>query len=313
MYACSPDWSPDWIPEEDLTSVLTQLSGRIKPSPYGAEGVSLNYGLHFTGGEPFLNFDLLLRGVEIAAELGIPSVFVETNCFWCTSDVTTNERLGLLKGKGLKGILISVNPFYLEYIPFERTERAVKLSQEVFGQNVMVYQAGYYVQFSGFGIKGTLALEEYLGRVDLAEMRRSVELFLSGRAAYALGHLYPKYPADLFLHGRCQPPLLRDWHNHVDNYGNYIPGYCGGISLGNARNLDQMCEEGIDLDKLPVLKLLVADELAGLLDFAVKDYGYAEKPEGYVSRCHLCVDIRRHLAKEDFDELRPKEFYDHLE
>jgi hypothetical protein len=81
MYACSPDWSSDWISEEDLRRVLSQLSGRIKPSPYGSGRVSLNYGLHFTGGEPFLNFDLLLRAVAIANELKIPSTFVETNCY----------------------------------------------------------------------------------------------------------------------------------------------------------------------------------------------------------------------------------------
>jgi len=86
MYACSPDWSPNWISEEDLGQVLSQLSGRIRPSPYGADRVSLNHGLHFTGGEPFLNFDLLLRGVEIAEDLGVPSIFVETNSYWCTDE-----------------------------------------------------------------------------------------------------------------------------------------------------------------------------------------------------------------------------------
>ena len=90
---------------------------------------------------PFMNFELLLKAVETAHELKIPSTFVETNCYWCPSDEVTREKLQLLKEKGLKGILISVNPFYLEYVPFERTERAIRISQEVFGKNVMVYLA----------------------------------------------------------------------------------------------------------------------------------------------------------------------------
>jgi len=313
MYCCAPDWSADWISEADLTSILEQVSGRIKPSPYGAERVGLNYGLHFTGGEPFMNFDLLLRSVDIASQLRIPSTFVETNCFWCTSDADTRDRLELLKDKGLRGILASVNPFYLEYVPFERTERAIRLSRQVFGPNVMVYQAEYYSQFRQLGIRGTLTLDQYLQMVNLEQMRRSVELFLTGRAAYALESFYPHHPADHFTTGRCQPPFLREWHNHVDNYGNYVPGYCGGISLGDARNLDLLCTDGIDAESHPVLTFLADEDMAGLLAFATNEYAYKERPEGYVSRCHLCVDVRRHLAEEGFEELRPKEFYRHLE
>lgn len=313
MYACSPDWSADWIAERDLTLILNQLSGKIKPSPYGPESVSLNYGLHFTGGEPFLNFNLLLRAVEISNELRIPSTFVETNCYWCVNEEIVREKLRLLKDRGLKGILISVNPFFLEYVPFERTERAIRIGQEVFGRNVMVYQAEYYFQFKRLGIKGILSLDEYLKKVKLENMRGSVELFLTGRAAYKLKDFYPRYPASYFFSEPCQPPFLRNWHNHIDNYGNYLPGYCGGISLGDARDLKLICKEGLDIDNYPVLKFLTAADLRGLLQFATRDFGYEEKAEGYISKCHLCLDIRKHLAREDFEELKPKEFYSHLE
>ncbi|MCD6406906.1 radical SAM protein, partial [Candidatus Aerophobetes bacterium] len=126
MYACTPKWEDRWISQKDLEEILSRLAGKIKPSPWGKDAVSLNYGLHFTGGEPFLNFELLVKAQEIAEELGIPSTFVETNCYWCRDDNVTREKLKLLKNKGLKGILISVNPFYTEYIPFERTERCIR-------------------------------------------------------------------------------------------------------------------------------------------------------------------------------------------
>jgi hypothetical protein len=313
MYACSPDWSSDWISEQDLATILKQLSGKINSSPYGPDKVSLNYGLHLTGGEPFLNFELLLKAVEIANELRIPSTFVETNCYWCTDEETTREKLALLKSKGLKGILISVNPFYLEYVPFDRTERPIRISQELFPGNVMVYQAEYYHQFRELGIQKVLPLEEYLKMVELNDLQRRVELFLTGRAAYKLKYLYPKYKASYFFDKPCQPPFLRSWHNHVDNYGNYLPGYCGGISLGDARKLDLICEEGVNVDSYPILKFLAGADFEGLFQFATKDFGYEKKSEGYVSKCHLCLDIRKHLAKEGFEELAPKEFYSHLE
>lgn len=313
MYACSPKWKGEWISEENLRKILSQLADKIAPSPWGSETVSLNYGLHFTGGEPFLNFELLLRAVEIANELKIPSTFVETNCYWCTKDEITREKLQLLKEKGLKGILISVNPFYLEYVPFERTERAVRISMEVFGRNVMVYQLEYYNLFKKLKVKGKILLEDYLILMKRENLARNVELFLMGRAAYKLKDFYPHYPVHYLFNQPCQPPFIRNWHNHFDNYGNFLPGYCGGISLGDCRNLDEILKKGIDLKKHPVLKFLATQDMKGLLQFA-KDFGYQELAEGYISKCQLCIDIRKHLAsKEDFDELKPKDFYLHLE
>lgn len=308
MYASSPFWK-DWIKIEDLESILKHLSGKIKPSPYGEDRVSLNYGLHFTGGEPFVNFPLLLKAVELATKFNIPSTFVETNCYWCKDDNITQKYLEMLKEKGLDGILISVNPFYLEYVPFERTERCIRIAQKVFSKNTMIYQIEYYIQFKKLGIKGRIKFEEYTRLEE--DLTKRVELFLMGRAAYRLKDVYPKYPANYLLEEPCITPFLRNWHNHVDNYGNYIPGYCAGISLGDCRNLDRLLEEGVDLERRPILNFLINGDFKGLFEFA-KEFGYTPE-EGYISKCHLCTDIRGYLVrKKDFDELRPKEFYSQI-
>ena len=313
MYACSPRWKADWITKQDLETVLSQLAGRIQPSPWGERTISLNYGLHFTGGEPFMNFELLLQAVEMAVGLGIPSTFVETNCSWCGSDEAARERLGRLKGAGLRGILISVNPFYAEYVPFERTERCIRISQEVFGRNVVVYQMAYYHRFRQLGIKDRIPLEDYVALTKGERLADQVELFLMGRAARQLRGFYPAHPARRFFGEPCQPPFLRNWHNHFDNYGNFMPGYCGGISLGRWKDLDALERDGIDLDAHPILGFLIAEDVEGLLHFA-EDLGYRESGEGYVSKCDLCLDLRRYLVAEgDFEELGPREFYRHLE
>jgi len=312
MYACSPKWQADWITGEDLEEILSLLAGRIRPSPWGTHTISLNHGLHFTGGEPFLNFELLAQAVEMAEELRIPSTFVETNCSWCGGDETTREKLEHLKAGGLKGILISVNPFYAEYVPFERTERCIRISQEVFGRNVVVYQAAYYRRFKQLGIQDRIPLEDYVAMTEGERLAQQVELFLMGRAARQLRELYPPYPPRRFFDEPCRPSFLRNWHNHFDNYGNLMPGYCGGISLGSWRHLDTLESEGIDLDAHPVLGFLIAEDVRGLLHFA-QDFGYRESEEGYVSKCDLCLDTRSHLVSQgDFEELRPKEFYTHV-
>jgi hypothetical protein len=308
MYGCSPRWR-DWISEEELERLLGRLAGKIEPAPYGPESVGLNHGLHFTGGEPFLDFDLLLKGTEIARELGIPSTFVETNCFWCTRDDTTRDKLEQLRAAGLRGIMISVNPYYLEFVPFERTERGIRIAREVFEENAMIYQWDYYLAFRKLAIRGKLPLEAYLERVKGEDLATRVEMFLSGRAVYSLGALYPGHPPELFFDEPCRPPFLRNWHNHFDNYGNWIAGYCGGISLGRWRDLDELLERGVDPDRRPILGYLADQDFRGLLSLA-EDLGYERSPDGYISKCHLCLDVRRHLsAQERFEELAPREFY----
>jgi hypothetical protein len=297
--------------EEDAGTILTQLAGSIQPSPYGPNRIGVNSGLHITGGEPFLNFELLLRVTRIAHRLGIPSTFVETNCFWCTDDDTTTEMLMELKQAGLQGILISLNPFILEQVPFGRTERAIWAGQEVFGSNAIVYQGLYYDVFKLLGLEGTLSFDEYFARA--AESLRHVELIPMGRAPYRLGHLYTTYPAHRFFGERCVDELTRDWHVHIDNYGNYMPGFCGGISLGDARDMAFLFR-GTDETERPLLQALLIN-IGLLYRIATESFGYEERPEGYVSKCHLCVDVRRHLVRQtdEFPELRPKALYDYLE
>jgi len=248
----------------------------------------------------------------MAQALKIPSTFVETNCFWCKDDDLTRKTLQALKEKGLRGILISVNPYYAEYVPFERTDRCIRMSQEVFGTDVMVYQWQYYRLFKGMGITGRLSLDQFLKGTGVASLSHQVELFLMGRAAYQLKDLYPGYGAKQFFRVPCQPSFLRNWHNHFDNYGNFMPGYCGGVSLGSWFALDRLLEEGLDLDDRPVLKYLVHEDMKGLFAYAL-DRGYRQTKKGYVSKCHLCLDIRKHLALTgDFQELQPRQFYEQL-
>lgn len=92
-----------------------------------------------------------------------------------------------------------------------------------------------------------------------------------------------------------------------------MPGYCGGISLGNWQDLDGLIKEGIDLEAHPVLSFLIAEDIRGLFHFA-KDLGYQDSEQGYISKCHLCLDLRKYLSSlRALDELNPKEFYQHLD
>jgi len=317
MYACSPKWRGNWISEKGLEHLLSILKDTIQPSPLGPDYIGVNHGIHFTGGEPFLNFKLLLRATEMASYFGIPSLFVETNCFWCKNKKTTREKLLALKEKGMKGILISVNPFYLEYVPFERTKTCVEVSREIFGVNTLVYQIEYYRRFSQFGITGTLAFEEFLKLERGKYFARNVEFFLMGRAPYKIAEklsvIFPRFKASRFFFESCRPPFLRNWHNHFDNYGNFIPGYCGGIALGNWNNGRELFGREINTTEYPLLKYLMHEDMKGLFKYA-RTLGFKENGDGYFSKCHLCTDIRKYLSSSgNYGELKPEEFYLYLE
>jgi len=311
MYACSPGWKADWLSKKDAEDILVKLSGKIQASSYGPEYIGINSGLHFTGGEPFMNFELLHKLVQVAEGLKIPSTFVETNCFWCIDEEETREKLSILKEAGLKGLLVSVNPFITEEVPFERTERAVRIGREIFGTTLIVYQEFFYHLFHNLGIKDTFSFDGFLRRGS--ESLSYVELIPMGRAVYELGFLFKKSPATRFFGASCREELQRSWHVHIDNYGNYIIGYCGGIAVGKAEKIS-FDHLKINLDDYLLLKALVSN-IKELYELGAKKFGYEERAEGYISKCHLCLDIRKHIALQTdrFKELQPREFYLHLE
>jgi hypothetical protein len=307
IYFSSPRFDADWMSVEEAEKILTVLSGNIHGSRFGNEIIGVNSGIHFTGGEPFINFNLLLEVTKIAHKIRIPSVFVETNCFWAKDDDSVREKIRALKNAGLMGILVSVNPFLLDQIPFEKTERVVRIGRKFFGVNVIVYQQFFYDQFKKLGVKGTLPFGDYLK--SYSQNLNYVELLPMGRVCYALGSLFLKYPARRFFGISCVEEITRDWHVHIDNYHNYVPGFCSGISLGDARDMDAVFK-GIDLKNRPILRALVTD-IKNLYDFGMGEFGYKEKEDGYISKCHLCFDIRKFIAGKtgEFVELRPKELY----
>ena len=85
--------------------------------------------------------------------------------------------------------------------------------------------------------------------------------------------------------------------------------------MGNWNELNQLIEEGVELEDKPILKFLIEDDFKNLLEYA-KNKGYSERKNGYLSKCHLCTDIRKFLvnqANENYKELQPEAFYEFLD
>jgi len=307
LYACAPDYQ-EWMSEKMADQILGSVAGhRLYLT-----------GLHIAGGEPFIKPELLEYVIRKAISLSLPVDYVETNGFWCRSKDRARSVLQRMKDAGLQAILVSCSPFHQEFIPFESVKNAVDVGRQVFGPSgVLIYTPYFYEQLSNVEPGEPLPFEQYVEAVgeENASMAFATEygLIPNGRAATRLAFLYEHRPASAYFGETCRRELSSPHHIHIDPYGHYIAGLCAGISLGDGRNLDSLYQ-GINLDDKPVLHCLVNGGVELLYQWAIQNYGYQEDLKGYVAKCHLCLDIRRHLVAsgETFVELAPEPFYHHL-
>lgn len=305
LYACGPSWE-EWMSLDNLREALD-----------AAEMWRDFVQIHLTGGEPFLNFDLLLEATRMVAERGFPQ-FVETNAYWCRSVEEGLERFGLLKEAGMNAVLISCSPFQQEKIPLRRVLNAIEAALEVFGRGgVMVYQAQCIRWTAEISVDEPVPIEAYIERHGPEGAGRlfwnEYGLIPGGRSGFTLGHLTRRHPPGAFRGLNCRKELLYPHHSHFDLYGNHISWFCGGLSVGSWRELERTVREFEQGNFPPPVDVLVSEGPYGLFELAVKKYGFEPDPRGYVGKCHLCTDVRRHLAETgDFPALRPKGFYENL-
>jgi hypothetical protein len=306
LYNCGPRWERGPMSSAALQEALDAVTLWPRPPQ-----------VHFTGGEPFLHFDLLLQGVRWAVERGIVS-YVETSASWCIDDEATRQRFTKLKQAGMQAILISCSPFHAEKIPPARTLRAVRASLEVYGaRGTIVYQPEYLKVIQLFDIERPTPLTRYEQEFGVEEAGRILwqgyGIISGGRSGFQLGHLVPKYPAEEFAGMNCARDILFAHHSHFDLYGNYISGFCGGLTVGSWRELSHALDDFRAGRYPPLIETLVERGPYGLAQMARERYDYLPEPAGYAGKCHLCADVRRHLVSAgDFTELRPLPFYDNF-
>jgi hypothetical protein len=275
------------------------------------------FQIHLTGGEPFLNFPLLLESVQLVVQLGIPC-YVETNASWCREEKDVLEKFATLREAGLNAMFISCSPFHAEKIPPARTLLAIIKALEIFGrQNVIVYLPHWIEQIQAFDIEKPTPLERYVEKFGLKRAGRMLwdgySIIPAGRSGYCLGHLTQKRPASAFKGENCFMEILYAHHSHFDLYGNYISWFCGGLTIGDWHDLPRILDDFEAHRFPPLIDILVRMGPFGLFELGKEEYGYQELPEGYAGKCHLCVDVRKHLSEQgDFQELRPKEFYENV-
>jgi hypothetical protein len=81
--------------------------------------------INLTGGEPFLDFDLLCAVLAHGRQLGATLSCV-TNAYWARSDEVTTDKLTSVKNAGLSRLAVSVSRFHEQFVPRTRVRRALQ-------------------------------------------------------------------------------------------------------------------------------------------------------------------------------------------
>ena len=240
--------------------------------------------IYFEGGEPFLYYAVLVRGVQEAAALGF-SVGVVTNAYWASAYEDALEWLRPLAG-ALEDLSISSDLHHFSQKLSPQAANARQAAQEL-------------------GIPcGIISVAQPVAN-DPGEEPEPAEasLMYKGRAAQRLA---PQARHTNWTDFRECP--YEDFHDpgrmHVDPFGNLF--VCQGLMVGN-------------LYKTPLAEIVRAYDPAnhpvigplsrgGPVEL-VTTYGLAHE-EQYADACHLCDHARRTLRSRFPEVLGPDQLYE---
>lgn len=246
--------------------------------------------IYFEGGEPFLYYAVLVKGVQEATQMDF-QVGIVSNGYWGTDE---NDAMVCLKPFAELVQDLSISSDLYHY-----TE---KLSQEAQNASTAAEKLGIPV-----GII-TIAQAEEKDAVAVAGQLPAGEsaVLYRGRAAEKLVARAVQQPWSQFK--ECAYEDLREpGRVHVDPFGNLH--ICQGISIGNLFRtpLKEICET-YDPDSNPITGPLLEGGPAEL----VRRYGLSHE-ETYADACHLCYEARRALRERFPEILGPNQMYGVLE
>jgi MoaA/NifB/PqqE/SkfB family radical SAM enzyme len=242
--------------------------------------------IYFEGGEPFLYYPILRRGIQLANRLKFRTGIV-TNGYWATSVKDAAEWL-----KPFKNV---VNDLSISSDLYHYSE---KISQQARNIRAAAGQLGIPM-----GVI-SIAQPEVRGDVKLENQTNTDEgtIMFRGRAVEKLAHKSPQYNGSQFTSCPYEN-LAKPRRVHVDAYGNVH--VCQGISIGNLFRtpLKEICKT-YDPQNHPIIASLFEKEPAEL----VRRYRIPHS-KVYADACHLCYESRYRLLKDFPEALCPKEMY----
>ena len=256
------------------------------------------YSVHIGGGEPFMNFDKLLEVCKSARENRVSIDYIETNASWYTDDDSVSAKLKKLISAGVDCLLISVDPFHNEFVPYIKIKNLAKCCRKN-GMGTFLWQTKFERVVSQLDENTTHSLSEYekiFGDDFIKSIAESYGLGYNGRALRILERFTKskdKKPYEYFMKdNQCRDRIKSLHHFHVDLDGNLIPPSCNGFRA----NIFDLCGDGLNGDKYIYFTAIINGGLGELFSKA-QALGFVPRNEGYASKCALCFDIKKYICE----------------
>ena len=242
--------------------------------------------IYFEGGEPFLYYPILLRGIQEAARQGF-QVGVLSNCYWATEVEDALEWLRPLAG-AIQDLSISSDLFHW----------SEKLSQQAKNACSAASELGIPLGIISIAQPEAKTSVSKIGQLPVGESK----VMYRGRAteklaAQAIQRAWTEF-------NECPYENLRQPERvHIDPFGEIH--ICQGISLGNVfrDTLKEICQV-YHPDVHPITGLLLKGGPVEL----IRHYGLPHK-EIYADACHLCYEARLALRGRFPEILTPDQMY----
>ncbi|MBI5934300.1 MAG: radical SAM protein [Chloroflexi bacterium] len=239
--------------------------------------------IYFEGGEPFLFYAILARGVRLAAEMRF-SVGIVSNAYWANSVADAMENLQPFAGR-IEDLTVSSDYYHCGECLGERPQNALVAAKWLNIPTGMIAIA-----------QPDISAPKTHGKIE-----DEGQVMYRGRASQ-LAPRAASHPWQMF--DACTHEDLREpGRIHVDPFGNLH--ICQGLVIGNLfeKSLRQICEE-YDADAHPICGLLLSGGPAAL----VTEY-HLEHASSYADACHLCYEARTALMPRFPELLAPDQMY----
>ncbi len=241
--------------------------------------------IYFEGGEPFLYYAVLVKGVKMAAEMGF-QVGIVSNAYWATTVADAVEWLQPFAGR-INDLTVSSDLYHCEKCLGENP------------QNAMV--AAKWLNIPT-GMISVAQPEAEDAPQTHGQIEEEAAVLFRGRAAR---NLAPRAPHESWEHfTECPHEDLREpGRIHLDPFGNLH--ICQGLVIGNVfeKPLKQICD-AYNPDTHSICGPLLA---GGPVDLVI-EYNLPHQAT-YADACHLCYEMRFALRERFPKILTPDQMY----
>jgi len=272
-------WGSPW---QDGTMTLRGIRRILKQ----AEELGTIQWFYFEGGEPFLYYAVLLKGIQEAASMGF-KVGIVSNGYWATDVEDAIEWL--------QPFAVLIQDLSISSDLYHWSEKRL---QQAKNASVAAEQLGIPLGVIRIAQPETTNAASAIGKLPAGE----TAVMYRGRAVEKLVAQADRWPWEQFT--ECPYENLREpGRLHVDPFGNLH--ICQGISLGNIfqRPLRDICET-YDPDLHPITGPLLEGGPVAL----VQRYELPHE-EMVADACHLCYETCRGLRSRFPEILVPDQMY----